>query len=66
MGVGSEIGVNLATPGARDLRPDCIVQSGLTDRQKCGFSRFLSALCRSHRFRNLQVINPQFFIHLFT
>ncbi|XP_063987418.1 adenylate cyclase type 6 isoform X2 [Diachasmimorpha longicaudata] len=55
MGVGSEIGVSLATTG-RDPLAECGLNPGLTDSGRtCALSRFLSALCSSHRFKNLQV-----------
>ncbi|KAF7987644.1 hypothetical protein HCN44_003507 [Aphidius gifuensis] len=55
MGVGSEIGVSLASTGMNDVKFDLALHADLTNRQKCGLSRFLSTLCKSHRFKNLQV-----------
>lgn len=55
MGVGSEIGVSLASTGMNDIKSDLVLHADLSSRQKCGLSRFLSTLCKSHRFKNLQV-----------
>ncbi|XP_034941184.1 adenylate cyclase type 6 [Chelonus insularis] len=55
MGVGSEIGVSLATGGIKESLSDSGIHTNLTENQKCALSRFLSALCKSHRFKNLQV-----------
>lgn len=55
--MGSEVGVSLATGAIKSAITDRNMTSDLTENEgKCGFSRFLSALCASHRFKNLQVI----------
>ncbi|KAK0090029.1 hypothetical protein PV326_004252, partial [Microctonus aethiopoides] len=55
MGMGSEVGVSLATGAIKSAITDRNMTSDLTENEgKCGFSRFLSALCASHRFKNLQ------------
>ncbi|XP_046419665.1 adenylate cyclase type 6 [Neodiprion virginianus] len=54
VGRGSEVGVGLSSD--RDAIMEAAVNAGMTRRRpRCGLSRFLSALCASHRFRNLQV-----------
>ncbi|XP_057319497.1 adenylate cyclase type 5 isoform X2 [Microplitis mediator] len=56
MGLGSEIGVSLATGGLKDPISMTGFSSHSTENErKCALSRFLRALCRSHRFKNLQV-----------
>ncbi|XP_074096910.1 adenylate cyclase type 6 isoform X1 [Cotesia typhae] len=56
MGLGSEIGVSLAAGGIKEpISVTAINASFMENERKCALSRFLRALCRSHRFKNLQV-----------
>ncbi|XP_011330460.1 adenylate cyclase type 6 isoform X2 [Ooceraea biroi] len=51
---GSEVGMAPAT--GRESMAEATANTGLTQRtRKCALSRFLSSLCGSHRFKNLQV-----------
>ncbi|EFN75363.1 hypothetical protein EAI_06146 [Harpegnathos saltator] len=54
MARGSEVGVG-STSG-RETMAEAATNAGITQStQKCALSRFLSSLCASHRFKNLQV-----------
>lgn len=55
VGRGSEVGIGLTT--GREAMLEAAANAGITDRRprRCGLSRFLNALCGSHRFKNLQV-----------
>ncbi|EZA59579.1 hypothetical protein X777_00422 [Ooceraea biroi] len=55
---GSEVGMAPAT--GRESMAEATANTGLTQRtRKCALSRFLSSLCGSHRFKNLQNRNDQ-------
>lgn len=63
MGLGSEIGVSLAAGGVKEPISVTAINASFTENErKCALSRFLRALCRSHRFKNLQVSNFLFYI----
>ncbi|KAG7212622.1 hypothetical protein KM043_012911 [Ampulex compressa] len=54
MGRGSEVGVGLGA--GRETIAEVAVTPGVTQPpRRCALSRFLSSLCASHRFKNLQV-----------
>ncbi|XP_043290086.1 adenylate cyclase type 6 isoform X1 [Venturia canescens] len=57
MGVGSDFGVcSLTAVGKENIVAESPPNCGLTQTgRKCALGRFLSALCTSHRFKNLQV-----------
>ncbi|CAL1678994.1 unnamed protein product [Lasius platythorax] len=51
---GSEVGMGPMT--GRESMAEAAANAGITQRTpKCALSRFLSSLCGSHRFKNLQV-----------
>ncbi|KAH0550436.1 hypothetical protein KQX54_019371 [Cotesia glomerata] len=57
MGLGSEIGVSLAAGGVKEPISVTAINASFTENErKCALSRFLRALCRSHRFKNLQTL----------
>ncbi|XP_024943776.1 adenylate cyclase type 6 [Cephus cinctus] len=54
MGRGSEVGIGATT--GREVIVEAALNSRVTENPpRCALSRFLSALCASHRFKNLQV-----------
>lgn len=51
---GSEVG--MAPTTGRESMAEAAANAGITQHtRKCALSRFLSSLCSSHRFKNLQV-----------
>ncbi|XP_066602561.1 adenylate cyclase type 6-like, partial [Prorops nasuta] len=65
MGRGSEVGVGLGT--GREAMAEAAANAAITQQsRRCALSRFLSSLCTSHRFKNLQVemLYQRYFLHM--